>query len=356
MALSRSAVEPLPAFGTTFSQAQEVLPGPSLRAWRRASYDRFVENGIPTVRAEDWKYTNIAKATNVPLTLAPKVDLGLDAIARYLLGGHKARRLIFVNGHIVPELSHVRSLPRGVRVMSLPRALQEEPDRVAQTLAIVEDDRSFTALNGAFAGAGAWIELDDGADAEDPLQLLFLTLGQASAFMIHPRIVVRLGAGARLRLIESHVGIGAGASLTNLVSQLDLGSGSVLEHDRVELVTPECTQIGKAYVRLDHGARLAQTVATIGGGLVRNETEARILGRNVDCLLNGLYHAQGREHVDNLIRVHHMAQSAAVGRRGDRHQARARDLRRRREVQPRRDLRRPRPDRPVLSPLARALP
>ena len=139
------------------------------------------------------------------------------------------------------------------------------------------------------------------------MQLVFLTVGQLSAFMSHPRIVVRLGAGARLRLIESHVGIGAGASLTNLVSQIDLAAGSLLEHDRVELVTPEGTQIGKAYIRLDHGAKLAQTVATLGGGLVRNETEARIEGHGVDCLLNGLYHAQGREHVDNLIRIHHMA-------------------------------------------------
>ncbi|MFL5332925.1 MAG: Fe-S cluster assembly protein SufD [Geminicoccaceae bacterium] len=305
--MARTAIEPLPAFAAVFANAQSQLPGPELQDWRRASYERFVERGIPTNRSEDWKYTNVVKAANVPLVMAPRVEIGLEAIAPYLLGGHKARRLIFVNGHVVPELSHVQSLPRGVRIMSLPRALQTDPRRVAEVLGAAQDDRSFTALNAAFAGAGAWIELDDGADAEDPLQLVFLTVSQPSAFMSHPRIVVRLGAGARLGLIESHVGFGAGASLTNLVSQIDLGVGSFLEHDRVELVTPECTQLGKAYVRLDHGAKLAQTVATLGGGLVRNETEARIEGTGVDCLLNGLYHAQGREHVDNLIRVHHVA-------------------------------------------------
>ena len=57
---------------------------------------------------------------------------------------------------------------------------------------------------------GAWIELADGADADEPVQLLFLTVGQPAALMSHPRIVVRLGAGARLRLIESHVGLGGG--------------------------------------------------------------------------------------------------------------------------------------------------
>ena len=307
MALARSAIEPLPAFGAVFAGIEGQLPGPDLRDWRRAALARFVQYGIPTSRAEDWKYTNVVKAANVSLVAAPRAEIGLDAIAPYLLGGHKARRLIFVNGHVVPELCHVQSLPRGVRIMSLPRALQTDPQRVAAVLTTVDDDRSFTALNSAFTGPGAWVELEDGADAEDPLQLLFLTVGQPSAFMSHPRIVVRLGAGARLRLIESHVGFGAGASLTNLVGQIDLAAGSLLEHDRVELVSPECTQIGKTYVRLDHGAKLAQTVATLGGGLVRNETEARIEGRGVECLLNGLYHAQGREHVDNLIRVHHVA-------------------------------------------------
>ena len=86
-----------------------------------------------------------------------------------------------------PELSHVQSLPPGVRVMSLAKALEAEPDRVAAVLAEAQDDRSFTALNAAFAGAGAWIEVDDGVDAVEPVQLLFVTVGQPAPAMSHPR-------------------------------------------------------------------------------------------------------------------------------------------------------------------------
>ena len=105
---------------------------------------------------------------------------------------------------------------------------------------------------------------------------------------------MRLGAGARLRLIESHVGCGAGASLTNLVSQIELAAGALLEHDRVELVDRRLHPDRQGLSSGSTTARkLAQTVATLGGGLVRNETEARIEGRGVECLLNGLYHAAG---------------------------------------------------------------
>ena len=228
-------------------------------------------------------------------------------MAPHLLGGPKARRLIFVNGHVSPELSHVQSLPTGVRVMSLAKALEAEPDRVAAVLAEARDDRSFTALNAAFAGAGSWIEVDDGVDAVETVQLLFLTIGQPAPSMSHPRVVVRLGAGAKLRLIESHAGLGRGQSLTNMVSQIDLGAGASLQHDRVQILDAESSHIGKSFLRLGRDVRLAQTVATLGGAMVRNEIDARIEGSGVECLLNGLYLAQGMEHVDNLIQVHHVA-------------------------------------------------
>lgn len=310
MALARRTIEPAPTYGRAFDAVRDRLPGaklPALADWRRASFARFAEQGIPTTRSEAWKYTNITRLAAAPLALAPKPVIRLEAIAPHLAGGPRARRLIFVNGHVMPELSHVESLPTGVRICSLARALEAEPERVAGVLQDVEDDRSFTALNAAFAGAGSWIEVADGVTVDEPLQLLFLTLGHAEPFMSHPRSVIRLGRDARLRVIESHVGLGDGQSLTNLVAQIDLGPGAVLEQDRIEQVGAEATHIGKSYIRLAEGAKLAQTVATMGGGLVRNETEARIVGSGVECLLNGVYLARGKEHVDNLIRVHHMA-------------------------------------------------
>ena len=44
-------------------------------------------------------------------------------------------------------------------------------------LRAIDDDRSFTALNAAFAGAGSWIEVGDGVTVDEPVQLLFLTQG-----------------------------------------------------------------------------------------------------------------------------------------------------------------------------------
>jgi Fe-S cluster assembly protein SufD len=308
MAVARRTQEPVPAFAQAFGEAGPGLPGGgTVAAMRRAAFERFMAEGIPTPRVEAWKYTNVAKLANVPMGLAPKAAIGLNDLVGVTAGGPKARRLIFVNGHVLPELSHVESLPAGVRVMSLGRALREMPERVEAVLAETEDDRSFTALNAAFAGAGAWIELADGAVLAEPVQLVYVTAGQPAAVMNHPRNVVLLGAGARLRLIESHVALADGQSLTNLVAQIRLGEGASLEHDRLQLQRDGATHIGKGFVWLGADARYRQTVASLGGALVRNEHEVRLQGERIECQLNGAYMPKGREQVDNLIRIHHEA-------------------------------------------------
>ena len=319
------------------------------------------------------------------MTLAPRITPRIDDLASWLAGGPKARRLIFVNGHVMPELSHVGGLPQGVVVKGFSRVLQDEPDRAADALARLDDeDRSLSSLNAAFATGGAWIELPTAPRSTSPCRSCSSPWASTAAAMTNPRNVIRLGKGARLRLIETHGSLGEGHSLTNMVTQLELAEGSELVHDRLQLGRDGSTLINRTAGRLAARSRLAKTTATLGHTLGRNEDELRLLGPEIEALLNGLYMPAGQEHVDTLIRIHHIApechsnqfykgvvdgrsharvrrqdhrpargaedrrlpvrrQPAAFGRRRDRHQARARDLCRRREVQPRRHRRRSRP-------------
>ena len=308
MSVAKRRIEPVSAFAELWDRHRDYLPGKDeVRRWREGRFAAFEQQGFPTAKVEQWKYTNVAKWANLAMALAPKEGVGADELARWLAGGVRARRLIFVNGHLMPELCHVGGLSQGVVVKGLARMLEQEPARAAAALSEIEDDGGLGALNGAFATAGAWIELADGAALDEPLQLLFLTVGQPAAVMTNTRNVVRLGRDARLHLIESHVAVGYGHCLTNMVTQLRLGAGADLTHDRLELGRDGTTLINRVAGTLAERARLAKTTATLGGGLVRNDKELRLEGRKIEALLNGLYMPTEREHVDTQIRVHHMA-------------------------------------------------
>ena len=304
---------PVPSFAELFERESRRLPGSDvgmLEAWRQRHFARFNATGLPTPRVEHWKYTNIGKVANVAMALASRPEVKLDDVQRYFAGGPLARRLIFVNGHLASELSHVGGLPEGVVIKSLETMLREAPERVLATLG---DDRavdatgphSFADLNAAFMQSGAWIEVADEVVLERPIQLLFLTVGEASAVMTHPRIVVQLGRGARAHLIESHVGVRDGHCLTNLVADYTIGAEAKLVHDRLQLGAAGTTFVGLSRIRVGERGELKQTLATLGGALVRNETDMHLEGSFIEAQLNGVYMPVDNEHVDNVIRVHH---------------------------------------------------
>ena len=303
-------VAPDQAYAELFAQASRTLPGAQaarLCSIRERASRRFFELGLPTTRVEEWKYSNVIPLAARPLPLARPAQPPLERLAAAFVGGAGARRLVFINGHLVPSLSHLGGLPEGVRILSLERMAREFPDELAAELESLDDGRAFTALNAALCQSGAWIEIPEGVQLEPPLQLLFFTTGEPAAGMSHPRIILRLGAGARLHLLETRIGEPGARHLANRISDLRLGAGSELVYEELQAEGPSVTFIGKALLRLEEGARLTHNVADLGGGFLRSEIELHLLGPGIEAALNGLYLPVDREHVDSFIRVHHEA-------------------------------------------------
>src|SRR5438105_1985611 len=93
---------------------------PWLRAVRQRAFEQFMDNGFPTVRHEDWKYTDVRSIAARQLTTrtAPGV-VDAASLPRLALGGPV---LVFVDGHYAPSLSV--SVPQpGVRVASVRETL-----------------------------------------------------------------------------------------------------------------------------------------------------------------------------------------------------------------------------------------
>ena len=115
-----------------FARLEPQLAGanlPWLRNARREAFDRFAELGFPTTRHEDWKYTNVASIEKRAF-MSPVSSNGVGAAQVNALGLAGAHRLIFVNGHYDAALSHVHSLPAGVTLRNLAKALVDDADRL----------------------------------------------------------------------------------------------------------------------------------------------------------------------------------------------------------------------------------
>ena len=73
-----------------FTCAQQAMgANGAMGAVRRAAMDRFVEMGFPTMRQEDWRFTNTAPIARTPFQLATRNGATIDAgvLAEHILDG-----------------------------------------------------------------------------------------------------------------------------------------------------------------------------------------------------------------------------------------------------------------------------
>jgi Fe-S cluster assembly protein SufD len=306
MAMAQQRIEAPAHYRALFGEALADLPGAATlpcRRLREESFARFEALGFPGPKAEAWKYTPLGSLAKLEFRLPARVDIDPEEIAPFLLDDAVAS-LVFVNGRLASGLSDKLSARNGITITSLDKAL-ERGDRDCLDLLSEADESGFSALNGALAAGGCVINVADRAAVRRPVQLLFVSVGQDPPTLINPRNLVVLGDGARLDLVESHVALRGGRNLTNLVNRIVVGAGAQLRHDRLQLGEVAGSLIGRTEYRIAADARLTQSLATLGGGLVRNEIAALVDGSGVELGLNGLYLTRGRQHIDNTIRVDH---------------------------------------------------
>ena len=147
---------------------------------RKAGIARFAELGLPTLKQEDWRFTNVAPIAKLPFKPVLHVSrdgLTREAIAGFTFGRLAASRLVFINGHYAPELSAPGQHPQGVVVSSLAAALADNARAVKGHLAQSAQGQgnAFAALNAAFFQDGGFIYLPAGRRVEEPIHLLYIS-------------------------------------------------------------------------------------------------------------------------------------------------------------------------------------
>src|SRR5262249_52529051 len=140
---------------------------------RKAGISSFAEQGFPTLKDEDWRFTNVAPIAQLPFTpmIDGKADKAVDdTLSPAAFSGLKGNRLGFVNGHFAAAQSSVKNLPKGVTVSNLAAALTENSAFIEKHFChyAQAQGNAFAALNQAFFSDGAFIHVPAGVAVDEP--------------------------------------------------------------------------------------------------------------------------------------------------------------------------------------------
>ena len=280
-----------------------------LRRLRQAGFARFGETGFPTVRDEDWRFTNLSPIAQTPFRLVRNGHHwpSLAEVAPHRLAGAGCE-LVFVDGRFVEKLSSVGKLANGVKVGSLAAEIAANPGAVephlGRYLSIQRD--AFSALNTAFVEDGAYAYVPKGMVLESPIHLLFISTAHDSPSVNHPRNLIVAGENSQATIIENYVSLGRGEkALCNTVTELVAGDHSVISHYMIEREDEHAFNVSTLRIQQGRAADVASHSVLIGGALVRNNVHPVLAGEGGECLINGLFVGRGRQHLDNYMLVEH---------------------------------------------------
>lgn len=293
------------------TQAAPDLGGarlPWLQRARDRAFERYAELGLPSIRDEDWKYTNVAALDQRTFEFAAASSDGAERVdpAQFSqLALPDCGRLVFVDGHYSPALSQLRDLPSGVTVSSLATALLTRPQRFEAWLADAADlpGNGFAALNAALWADGAFIEIAAGVALHSPLQLLFITTRPEQA--THPRNLIHLGAGAHAEVLEQHVGRDDASYFTNAYTEIVLERGASLTHTKLQQEGRRAFHIADLRCGQAQDSIFTSQAFAFGGLLSRAGIATSFDAEGCAATLLGLYLADGRQHIDHHTRIDH---------------------------------------------------
>jgi Fe-S cluster assembly protein SufD len=287
-----------------FAQRRGASAPAWLRELRERGASRFAALGFPTVRQEEWRFTNVAPIADSLFRLAEKTPTNAAELTSRVRIPETAARIVILNGHFAPELSSLDKLPRGLVAGSLANAIAHNRPEVAHLGQTAWEHAPFVALNTAFLEDGAFVAIAAHAVIERPIHIIVIN-GGAGKTMGHPRTLIVAGTNSQARVAQTFLGAAGEAHFTNVVTEVAAGENAILDLYTDQREIDSAFHIAALYVQLQRNAVVKSRAVTLGGRLVRNDIVGVLGGEGAHVSLDGVYLVDGDRLVDNHTTIDH---------------------------------------------------
>jgi len=316
--VTNRSIAPIDAYRADFER-QRAAPE-WLQSLRAKAMARFEALGFPTTKNEDWHFTSVTPIAEKIFRAAMTSNAGVSPggstaevvapadLGRFTFDQPTWHTLVFVNGEFSEDLSSYAGLGNKVRVSSLAKAIRSGTGRPERHLGKIAtfDSHAFTALNTAFIRDGAFIELQADAVIDAPIHLIFVSEGRGESIS-HPRNLIVAARNSRASIIESYICVRDTPYFTNAVTEISLGEGARLDHYKLQRESEKAFHVGTTQIRQARDSQLHSFSFAVGGLLARTNIYTSLDGDGATCTLNGLYLADGVQHIDNQTSIEHIA-------------------------------------------------
>eukprot|EP01018_Ginkgo_biloba_P037234 Gb_08273 [translate_table: standard] len=268
----------------------------TLRKLRERCAEEALGRQWPSGKDEAFRFTDVRFLRDCKIEVPQPLDMAVHLDRDWSVD--EAYKLVIIDGQLSPSLSNTTGLPDGVFVGSV-SAL---PDTFAfPSLASMEGDL-FSFLNGIGTPDLGVIIVPDGCKLDRPLHLLYYSQqggdDAQSVCVSSPRLVVLLGKGAEMDIIEEFGGSASKSYWTNSVLDVSIGEHAKLCHTFIQAQPQHAIHVKWTFVQQGTSSSYKLVETSTGGRLSRHNLQIQQLGPDTVTELSTFHLAGGRQTQD----------------------------------------------------------
>lgn len=280
------------------------------RELKQNAIKNFTGTGFPTIKNEEWKYTDLSTLHEInfqPLLKFRDIKKDEGGIQDHFLGVPDSLRVVFIDGHYQPGLSDTGNHGSELLITPFSALKPEQYAELGSCLGsqISLTDDPFVVLNTALFTDGIWIRIPKGKIIDQPIEILYFATNQPQPGLIQPRNLIMVGENSQVGIIENYVGQNDAVYFNNPVTEIILETNALVEHFKVQSDSTRAVHIGTIRVLQHKNSNYISHSFSFGGLLVRTNINTVLADEGVECTLNGLYVGDGKQHIDNHTSIDH---------------------------------------------------
>ncbi|WP_044173965.1 Fe-S cluster assembly protein SufD [Flectobacillus major] len=274
---------------------------------RQQALQTFNQLGFPTIKHEEWKYSNVKNLIKQSFEFNAVSTLNAQDLAQMAIPNLDGNILYFINGVYNPSLSTIVSPASDLIILPFADAVKQYPDLVEKYFNQYSDiaDNAFTALNTAFAHNGVFVYVPEKKVVEKPVILRFIADARSLNVASQPRNLVVVGKRAEVKIAEAYRSLGENVAFTNTVTEIAVAEEANVHYYKVQNETDNSYHIGTTAVYQESRSVFTANTVTANGGFVRNNLNIKIDGEFAEANMFGLYIPNAKQHIDNHTAVDH---------------------------------------------------
>jgi Fe-S cluster assembly protein SufD len=278
---------------------------------RSSAFEKFKSAGIPSRKAENYKYTDLRPVFQNDFAVVPKYieqSVDLHTVFNCDVPQLNTHIVLLINGWYYGRNRKVGELPKGVICSSLQHAANNHPLLVKDIYNKLagESTDALCNLNTTFAKDGLFFYVPENVTIDKPVQIINLMYAKENTLGVQRNLFV-LGKNSEAKIVFCDHTLNDNFYILNNLTECYIDSDARFGFYSIQNQHNGAANNTHFFASLKQNSQLDANTITLNGGIIRNNVKVKLEGEHAHAKVNGLTLADEKQHVDNFTSIDHIA-------------------------------------------------